>query len=97
MFGSDSFIYNNDNNEPQHLWLHVLTQHPNSLHAKGIREAWNTISREASRLYAMHDEGVLDTHLLTLPPSQASFPTEGKLAERISYSTNNKCIRTSQI
>jgi hypothetical protein len=79
MFGSDSFIYN-DSNETQHPWLHVLTQHPNSLHAKGIREAWTHISDEAAKLYGMHsDEALLNTHLLTLPASQAGFTHEGKM------------------
>ena len=78
MFGSESFIYNDDS-ETKHPWRHVLTQHPNSLHAKGIQKAWNNISDEASRLYGMHNDEVLHTHLLTLPPSQAGFMHEGKM------------------
>ena len=78
MFGSESFVYN-DRNDTQHPWSHVLTQHPSSLHAKGIREAWNHISTAASRLYESVDGEVINTHLLTLPASQAGFTPEGKI------------------
>ena len=77
MFGSESFTYNNDESDTQHPWSHVLTQHPNSLQTKGIREAWNHISTKASRLYESRRSN--NTHILTLPVSQAGFTHEGKI------------------
>jgi hypothetical protein len=78
MFGSESFIYN-DNDEPLHPWHHLLTQYPNSLHAKGIRKAWNHIASEAHELYAMADGEAINTQFLTPPASQAAFTPFGKI------------------
>ena len=73
MFGSESFVYN-ESNESQHPWLHVLTRYPNSLHARGLREAWNNISSEARRLDEGSNNEVPITQILTfLPTSQAGF------------------------
>ena len=79
MFGSDSIVYNDDTTEAQKPWQHVLTQNPNSLHAKGICEAWNHISSEASRLNEMPGDEVINTQLLMLPTSQAGFTPDGKI------------------
>ena len=67
------------NNYMQQPWLHVLTEYPNSLHAKGICEAWYHISSEASRLHEMPEDEVIYTQLLTLPTSQAGFTPGGKI------------------
>ena len=59
--------------------MHVLTQYPNSLHARGIREAWNNISSEARRLDEGTNNEVPITQILTLPSSQAGFTPNGKM------------------